>query len=145
MMRRRVALSLILAAGAALATAARRPSHPQGPSHRRRRRRRADVSSSARSSSREPAASIVVFPQASEWQTPGRGRRDVEETGATNVRWVRSPTPRGEAGVESAAFIWFPGGDQARLMKRSSGPGARVIARRYRDGAIVGGTSAGRR
>ena len=46
--------------------------------------------------------------------------------------------------MESAALIWFPGGDQVKLMKAFEGTGVpEVIARRYRDGAVVGGTSAG--
>jgi len=93
-----------------------------------------------------PAAVIVVFPQASELADTGDVAVEMwKKAGATNVRWL-ALTDAAEArrAVESAAFIWFPGGDQVKLMKALEGTGVpEVIARRYRDGAVVGGTSAG--
>jgi cyanophycinase len=50
----------------------------------------------------------------------------------------------GEAALAAATLIWFPGGDQSKLMKALED--ARLVddvARRYRQGAVVGGTSAG--
>jgi cyanophycinase len=93
-----------------------------------------------------PAAPIVIFPQASELADTGDSAVDMwKKAGATNVRWL--PTTEAAAArqaVESAAFIWFPGGDQNILMKAFAGTGIpEVIARRYRAGAVVGGTSAG--
>jgi cyanophycinase len=46
--------------------------------------------------------------------------------------------------VKEATFIWFPGGDQVRLMRALENGGiADAIRARYREGALVGGTSAG--
>jgi cyanophycinase len=92
------------------------------------------------------AAPIVVFPQASELADTGDVAVDMwKKAGATNVRWLPlTDAAAARQAVESAAFIWFPGGDQNRLMKALEGTGvAEAIARRYRDGAVVGGTSAG--
>jgi cyanophycinase len=93
-----------------------------------------------------PAAPIVIFPQASELADTGDVAAEMwKQAGATNVRWMPlTDAAAARQAVESAAFIWFPGGDQAKLMKAFEGTGVPdVIARRYRDGAVVGGTSAG--
>ena len=93
-----------------------------------------------------PAAPIVVFPQASELADTGDVAVEMwKKAGATDVRWMPlTDAAAARQAVESAAFIWFPGGDQAKLMKAFEGTGVPdVIARRYRDGAVVGGTSAG--
>jgi len=46
--------------------------------------------------------------------------------------------------VKQATFIWFPGGDQVKLMKAFEGTGiAEAIRARHAEGALVGGTSAG--
>ena len=93
-----------------------------------------------------PAAPVVVFPQASERDETGDVAAEMwTKAGATNVRWLPLTDPAAaRQAVESAALIWFPGGDQRRLMKAFEGTGVpEVIARRYRDGAVVGGTSAG--
>jgi cyanophycinase len=46
--------------------------------------------------------------------------------------------------LDSATGIWFSGGDQARVTAALAGtPVLRVMQRRYREGAVVGGTSAG--
>ncbi|MFO7695331.1 MAG: cyanophycinase [Vicinamibacterales bacterium] len=93
-----------------------------------------------------PAAAIVVFPQASELADTGEVAAEMwRKAGATNVRWMPLTDPAAaRQAAESAAFIWFPGGDQNTLMKAFEGTGVpEVVARRYRDGAVVGGTSAG--
>jgi cyanophycinase len=93
-----------------------------------------------------PAAPIVIFPQASELADTGDVAVDMwKKAGATNVHWMPlADAAAARRAVESAAFVWFPGGDQGRLMKAFEGTGVpEVIARRYRDGAVVGGTSAG--
>jgi len=147
MMQRRIALGLILAAGAALATAALAQPAPKGhlvvvggggvPDVILKR---------ALELAGGPAASIVVFPQASELADTGDAAVAMwKKAGATNVRWMPLTNPAAaRQAVESAAFVWFPGGDQAKLMKAFEGTGVpEAIARRYRDGALVGGTSAG--
>ncbi len=88
-----------------------------------------------------PAAPIVVFPQASELADTGDVAVEMwKKAGATNVRWMPlTDAAAARQAVESAAFIWFPGGDQIKLMKAFEGTGVPdVIARRYRDGAVVG-------
>jgi len=93
-----------------------------------------------------PAAPIVVFPQASELAETGDVAVEMwKQAGATNVRWLAlTDAAAARKAVEAAAFIWFPGGDQVKLMQAFGSTGVpEVIARRYRDGAVVGGTSAG--
>ena len=93
-----------------------------------------------------PAAKIVIFPQASEVAETGDVNVEMwKKAGATDVRWILLTDPQAaREAVESAAFIWFPGGDQVKLMKAFDGTGVpEVILRRYRAGAVVGGTSAG--
>ena len=89
---------------------------------------------------------VVVFPQASE----------VETTGAESAAmWTKAglgrallPDPGDVEGtldaIGKATFIWFPGGDQERLMKAIGHSGIpEAIRARYHGGALVGGTSAG--
>lgn len=89
---------------------------------------------------------VVIFPQASE----------LAETGPESVAtWTKAGIGKAVladlkdpaaavAAVKSASFIWFPGGDQTRLMKALEGTGVpEAILARYREGALVGGTSAG--
>jgi cyanophycinase len=91
-------------------------------------------------------ARLVIFPQASE----------VAETGAESVKtWtaagigqaiVGDPARPAEAiaAIKDATFIWFPGGDQTKLMKAFEGTGIpEAIRASYEAGALVGGTSAG--
>jgi cyanophycinase len=93
-----------------------------------------------------PKGRVVVFPQASElpetgdeavkhWISAGIGQAVVGDTKdpATTI-----------AAVRQATFIWFPGGDQVKLMKAFENTGiAEAIRARYAEGALVGGTSAG--
>jgi cyanophycinase len=93
-----------------------------------------------------PAARIVVFPQASELAETGDVNVEMwKKAGATDVRWMPLTDPKAaREAVEAAAFIWFPGGDQVKLMKAFDGTGVpEAILKRYRAGAVVGGTSAG--
>jgi cyanophycinase len=78
-----------------------------------------------------PAAPIVIFPQASELADTG----DVavamwKNAGATSVRWLPlSDAAAARQAVETAALVWFPGGDQSKLMKAFEGTGVpEVIA-----------------
>jgi len=93
-----------------------------------------------------PGAPIVVFPQASELADTGDVAVEMwKKAGATNVKWLPlTDAAAARRAVDEAAFIWFPGGDQAKLMKAFEGTGVpEAIARRYQAGAVVGGTSAG--
>lgn len=67
------------------------------------------------------------------------------EKGATNVAVLDlADETVALRAVEQAAFIWMPGGDQSRLFEelaKTKIPAA--IRKRYEEGAVVGGTSAG--
>ena len=91
-------------------------------------------------------AKIVILPQASELPDRGQGSREMwTALGATHVLCLDPLTEaEGEKAIGEATLIWFPGGDQANLMKALTD--ARLvddIQLRFRQGALVGGTSAG--
>ena len=91
-------------------------------------------------------ARIVVVPQASRREDAGKGTADMfREAGAKNVTVLSLDDNKAAvASVKRADLIWMPGGSQERLMdalKDTGVPGA--IVDRYREGAVVGGTSAG--
>ena len=93
-----------------------------------------------------PKARIVVFPQASNNKDAGQSTVDMfRKAGAKNITILSLDDPRAAvASVNQADLIWMPGGQQSRLMialKNSGVPEA--IAERYREGKVVGGTSAG--
>jgi cyanophycinase len=91
-------------------------------------------------------ARVAVLPQASE--LPERGVdsaqmwRDAGAKEVTNVDFTDLAAAR--RAIEQADLIWFPGGDQVRLMGDLEKFGVvELVQRRFRDGATVGGTSAG--
>ena len=89
---------------------------------------------------------VVIFPQASE--LPETGAEAVKNwTDAGFGHAVVADTKDPDAAirlVREATFIWFPGGDQTRLMKAFENTGIpEAIRARYAGGALVGGTSAG--
>jgi len=92
------------------------------------------------------AGRVVIFPQASE--LPETGDNAVKTwteagVGTAVVADVKKPADA-IALVRQATFVWFPGGDQTRLMKAFEGTGIpEAIRARYAEGALVGGTSAG--
>lgn len=91
-------------------------------------------------------ASVVVLPQASELADTGaESAKAWREHGATKVEWIDLKTDADAARkIAAADVIWFPGGVQTRLMKALDDAGVTDVVRaRYRDGAVVGGTSAG--
>ena len=92
------------------------------------------------------AGMVVIFPQASELAETGRESAEMWTKAGMGRAVVASPAdvPGALEAIARASFIWFPGGDQNRLVKALEGtpiPGA--IVERYRAGALVGGTSAG--
>jgi cyanophycinase len=93
-----------------------------------------------------PAGRVVVFPQASELADAADNALKMW-TGAGVGRAVAADVKKPEeaiALVKQATFVWFPGGDQTRLMKALEGTGIlEAIRARYEAGALVGGTSAG--
>lgn len=88
----------------------------------------------------------VILPQAS--SRPEAGEESVvfwREKGLVNVRAVDLADPEAaRSEIEAANLIWFPGGDQSRLLAaiEEAGVGDAIRAR-YAAGAVVGGTSAG--
>lgn len=91
-------------------------------------------------------ARVVVLAQASE--LPDAGAKSValwRDLGASTVAANTDLHAAGaRAELEAANVIWMPGGDQNRLVQAIRDAGlADVIRKRYRDGAVVGGTSAG--
>jgi cyanophycinase len=97
--------------------------------------------------SRDGDAKVVIFPQASElpdtgessaavWREAGVPRDNVLVADVKNEKRTREL-------VESATIIWFPGGVQKRLMDALGKDLPALIRKRYQEGALVGGTSAG--
>jgi cyanophycinase len=68
-----------------------------------------------------------------------------KRTGAKNVVLINVGQPAAaKASLNEASLIWMPGGLQGVFMNALRGTGLEdVIRRRYRDGAVVAGTSAG--
>lgn len=78
----------------------------------------------------------------------GTARDTIDRRAFASSAGVDSATASGiDKAVEQlgeADLIWFPGGDQNRLMRRLNNAGiAELIRQRHRDGCVVGGTSAG--
>jgi cyanophycinase len=94
-------------------------------------------------------ASIALFPMASE--DPDAGVEMAEYFRSLGAQADRLVLSREQADSEDAARrlqgatgIWFGGGDQSRLTAALHGTRTeRAILARYREGAVVGGTSAG--
>ncbi len=91
-------------------------------------------------------AIVAVFPQASELPETGPEAVDVwKKAGAAKATSV-AVTDRAAAlaAIKEATLIWFPGGDQTKLMKAFENTGIpEAIRERYAQGATVSGTSAG--
>jgi cyanophycinase len=95
-------------------------------------------------------ARLVVVPMASS-EPEASGREMAEELAALGPRaTVLIVTRAGAldtaraAAVDSATGIWFTGGDQSRLTAiLGDTPLLAAMLRRYRAGAVIGGTSAG--
>lgn len=94
-------------------------------------------------------ARIVLLPMASQSEEAGvELAEDFRKMGARAERLVlrREEAMKAEtaARLEGVTGIWFGGGDQSRLTAAIGGtPVEEAIRRRYQEGAVVGGTSAG--
>jgi cyanophycinase len=89
---------------------------------------------------------VAILPQASE--LPETGDNAVEMWTKAGIGRAVKVDPKDAAAaikaVKEATFVWFPGGDQTRLMKALENTGIpEAIRARYAEGALVGGTSAG--
>ncbi|HEX5474807.1 MAG TPA: cyanophycinase [Vicinamibacterales bacterium] len=93
-----------------------------------------------------PEAIVAVLPQAS--AEPDAGDDSVKmwrEAGAHEaVKVVLSDRKAAADAIARATLIWFPGGDQNRLVKAIDEAGlADLIRARHTAGVVIGGTSAG--
>ena len=93
-----------------------------------------------------PKARVVVVPQAS--RDPEGGQKAAarwQDVGAKEVVILDPKQPKIAMGaIESADLIWVRGGSQTLLMEALADTGLpEAIRARFREGAIVGGTSAG--
>ncbi|MEO5898357.1 MAG: Type 1 glutamine amidotransferase-like domain-containing protein [Vicinamibacterales bacterium] len=90
-------------------------------------------------------AVVAVLPQSSAVADAGDSSVKMWlDAGAKSARKVRFEEPDAKQSLESATLIWMPGGDQNRLMAAIEGTGLdEVIRAQYRNGTVVGGTSAG--
>lgn len=96
------------------------------------------------------SARIAVIPSAS-GSPEESGRDKVEDFARLGARAFSLELTRAQAEGDSATRlldgvtgVWFTGGDQARLTRVFLGtPVLAAIHRRYREGAVIGGTSAG--
>lgn len=91
-------------------------------------------------------ANVVVLPQASSRE--GRGESSAEmfrQHKVTNVKVVEfDDVAAAKTAISLADLIWFPGGQQSKLMEALVAAGLdSLIVNRNREGAVVGGTSAG--
>jgi len=92
------------------------------------------------------SASVAILPQASELPDAGDSAIAMWKGAGAKKAVKVSVTNRASAvrAIEEATLIWFGGGDQNRLTKALSGTGLpELIRKRYMEGAVIGGTSAG--
>lgn len=94
-------------------------------------------------------ARIVVFPMATASATAGDEKaRDLQALGATafSLRVTREQADTDSVArlLDGVTGVWFVGGDQNRLARALRGTRTlEALKRRWRAGAVVGGTSAG--
>jgi len=94
-----------------------------------------------------PTATLVVFPQASELADTGESSAQAWREAGIDPKNARVADTKDEAAalalVEQSSIIWFPGGVQSRLMDALGTKLPAAIRKRYQEGAVIGGTSAG--
>lgn len=91
-------------------------------------------------------ASVVVIPFASSLADAGQSSvKAFVEAGATRVTLLSTNSAQAAtAALQAARGIWFPGGDQSRLIRGLDQLGVLPLIReRFDQGAVIGGTSAG--
>lgn len=94
------------------------------------------------------SARMLIVPQAS--SVPEHSGKSSAEfwskSGVRSVDILKLDDPKAAVEqVKAADLIWMGGGDQCRLTKCLAGTEVpEAIRKRYHDGAVVGGTSAGR-
>ncbi|MDB5341729.1 MAG: cphB 1 [Schlesneria sp.] len=90
------------------------------------------------------SAKVAVIAEANPENGPG-SVSVWKKAGAAQVSLVNPRDPAGAVKmIQEASLIWMPGGLQGVFMNSIEGTGiVEAIRKRYREGAIVGGTSAG--
>ena len=91
-------------------------------------------------------AIVAVLPQSSAERDAGDASVTMwKDAGAREAAKIAFDNREAAAAaLRRATLIWMPGGDQNRFMQAIDGTGlVDVIRERYRQGAVVGGTSAG--
>jgi cyanophycinase len=91
-------------------------------------------------------AVVAILPQASELPDTGANSAAMwRELGARDVAVIDLGWPdQAQQSLRTEQLIWMPGGDQNKLMAALNAAGvAEAIRTRYREGAVVGGTSVG--
>jgi len=93
-----------------------------------------------------PNVRLLIVAQASGADDAGAKSADFwRQKGATDVHVLElKDRTKALTAIGAAKFLWMPGGDQNRLMAAlREADVIEAIRARYRDGALVGGTSAG--
>ena len=90
-------------------------------------------------------ARVLVLPQASRRKEAGvRSVAIFRELGARTAELAAADPEKLREQVKAANLLWMPGGNQTRLMEKlRAAKVVKLIAQRYHNGAVVGGTSAG--
>lgn len=90
-------------------------------------------------------AKVVVFPQASELADTGESSAQAWVAAGAAVAHVgdTKDEPAALALIKESNIVWFPGGVQSRLMTALGPNLPAAIRKRYQEGGVIGGTSAG--
>lgn len=91
-------------------------------------------------------ANVVILPQASSAENRGTSSAEMfRQHKVTNVKVIELDSPAAaRAAIAAADLIWFPGGQQSKLMDALVAAEIdSLIIKRHCDGAVIGGTSAG--
>lgn len=88
---------------------------------------------------------VVILPQASKLEDRGKGSvKMFADIGVESIDLIDPLDDTAEARIAAADLIWLPGGSQTRLATAlSQAKLVNIIHKRRREGAVVGGTSAG--
>lgn len=88
---------------------------------------------------------VVILPQASELETRGQSSVSMfAELGVESIDLIDPLDDTATHRVAAADLIWMPGGSQSRLFTAlSKAKLVNIIHKRRREGAVIGGTSAG--
>ncbi len=92
------------------------------------------------------SAKVVILPQASSREDRGVSSKEMfRRFGVSDVDIAELDDPQSaRTAIETADLIWFPGGQQSRLMEAlAAADVVDTIAKSHSTGVVIGGTSAG--